>query len=380
MAVQKRTLKNGKTTFIARWRDPHGKQHSKSFEKQRDAKKFVADREHEVHHGTWIDPKLQELTVGDLVADYVELATKPGTKRDREILQANLGDLRDMKITTVRQSHIEAWAVQLRDGRPWAHGQPLAATTVKVKTGQMRTVLQRATDDGLINRNPAVVLKRFDVGHKDEPFYLPTPAEVNALYTAAKNGPKWFRLALRLGAEAGLRAGEVCGLRVKDVDFMRKVIHVRVQSVPGTSGEAVAPLKTWHSRRDVPISESLAMDLSTVLVGRDAGLDDRLLVGDWGRALFSSRVSHVMANMRRMAGVSSRVHFHSLRHLFASRLLAAGVDLPTVSGLLGHANVAVTARVYAHQIPGREDVARNAIARLEGFVGDSVPSGGAESV
>lgn len=204
---------------------------------------------------------------------------------------------------------------------------------------------------------------------------------VGPLYTAAKgNGPEWFRLALRLGAEAGLRAGEVCGLRVKDVDFMRKVIHVRVQSVPGKSGEAVAPLKSRDSRRDVPISESLAMDLSTVLVGRDAGPDGRLLVGDWGRALFSSRVSHVMANTRRAAGVSSRVHFHSLRHLFASRLLAAGVDLPTVSGLLGHANVAVTARVYAHQIPGREDVARNAIARLEGFVGDSAPAGGAKSV
>lgn len=51
--------------------------------------------------------------------------------------------------------------------------------------------------------------------------------------------------------------------------------------------------------------------------------------------------------------MGSGPHFHSLRHLFASQLLAVGVDLPTVSGLLGHANVAVTARVYAHQLPGR---------------------------
>lgn len=155
---------------------------------------------------------------------------------------------------------------------------------------------------------------------------------------------------------------------------------MRVQSVPGKSGEDLAPLKSQDSRRGVPISESLAMNLSTLPVGRDAGADDRLLVGEWGRALFPSRVSHVMANTRRAAGVSSRVHFHSLRHLFASRLLAAGVDLPTVSGLLGHANVAVTARVSEHQIPGREDVARDAIARLEGFAEDSAPAGGAEFV
>ncbi|WP_236684795.1 tyrosine-type recombinase/integrase [Corynebacterium uterequi] len=47
------------------------------------------------------------------------------------------------------------------------------------------------------------------------------------------------------------------------------------------------------------------------------------------------------ARVRDGAGVDSRVHFHSLRHLFASRLLAGGVDLATVSGLLGHASVAV---------------------------------------
>ena len=381
MAIQKRTLKTGKTTYIARWRDPNGKQHSKSFTLQRDAKEFLAEREREVRRGTWTDPKLRSLTVGDLIADYVALATKPGTKRDREILQANLGDLEDMKITAVRQSHIEAWAKQLRDGRPWADGTALAASTVRVKTGQMRTVLQRATDDGLIDRNPAVILKRFDVGHKDEPFYLPTPAEVKALYSAAKKeGPEWFRLALRLAAEAGLRAGEVCGLRIKDIDFMRKIIHVRVQSVPGQAGDAVAPLKSRHSRRDIPMSDDLAMDLSTVLVGRDTTPEDRLLVSAEGLPLFSSRVSHVMSDTRRAAGVSDQVHFHSMRHLFASRLLAAGVDLPTVSGLLGHSDVAVTARVYAHQLPGREDVARNAIERIEGFVRDSAPDDGAESV
>lgn len=380
MKPQKRTTKTGAVRWIARYTDPTGKERSKSFTTQREAKVFLQEQERALRRGTWLDPREQNTTVADLVADYVTLATKPGTRRDREILQANLGALGDMRVTAVRQSHVEAWAIQLRDGRPWADDKPLSSETVKVKTGQMRTVLQRATDDGLIERNPAVVLKRFDAGSRDD-FYVPTDEEVRALYAAAvEDGPAWFPLALRLGVEAGLRAGEVCGLRVKDVDFMRRVIHVRVQTTPGKAGGVVAPLKSRHSIRDIPISDDLALALSRALDGRDALPEEFILLGDWGRALYSSRVSHVMSNIRTAARVDKRVHFHSLRHLFASRLLAAGVDLPTVSGLLGHASVAVTARVYAHQLPGRGDVARDAVARASGFFRDFAPSKGSESV
>lgn len=377
MKPQKRTTKTGAVRWVARYTDPTGKERSKSFDTRREAKVFLQEQERDIRRGNWVDPKDQQVTVADLVEDYISLATKPGTKRDREILRDNLGPLADMPVRAVRQAHVESWALQLRDGRPWAEGTSLAAETVKVKTGQMKTVLQRAVDDGLIDRNPAVVLKRFDAGRKEE-FYVPTTQEVKALYDYAKqHGPLWFALAVRLGAEAGLRAGEVCGLRVKDVDFMRRVIHVRVQTTPGKAGGELVPLKSLTSRRDVPISEDLALELSGFLVGRPVGQDDLIFVGDWGRPLYSARVSQVISRVREGAGVSDRVHFHSLRHLFASRLLASGADLPTVSGLLGHADVAVTARVYAHQLPGREDVARSLVVRASGFFRDFGPGEGA---
>lgn len=84
-----------------------------------------------------------------------------------------------------------------------------------------------------------------------------------------------------------------------------------------------------------------------------------------------------MTDTRDAAGVDERVHFHSLRHLYASRLLAAGVPLPTVSRLLGHSNPAVTARIYAHHLPGQEDALRGVLDSLAGFLRDS-PSGDVE--
>ena len=172
-------------------------------------------------------------------------------------------------------------------------------------------------------------------------------------------------------------AGEVCGLRVGDVDFLRRVIRVRVQAEPGKAG-GVVPLKSRDSRRDVPVSSSLALALSAELDGRDVGPDDRLLLSERGLPLFSSRVSHLMADLRRAAGVDERVHFHSLRHLYASRLLAAGVPLPTVSRLLGHSNPAVTARVYAHHLAGADETVRGVLDSLGGFLGDQAAGEGRE--
>ncbi len=85
--------------------------------------------------------------------------------------------------------------------------------------------------------------------------------------------PARLRAAVLLGAFAGLRSAEACGLRVADVDFMRGVIPPQVQY-------PAEPLKTDTSRTAVPIAASMALELSahvgrwpgeTVLTGRDGG-------------------------------------------------------------------------------------------------------------
>lgn len=362
---QKRISTTGKIRWIGRYRDHAGKAHSKSFDTRREAVAWEEEQRRALRRGEWIDPRSQTITLRTLVTEYQSLASREGTRRDRGRLLADLGPLADMPLTRIRPSHVEAWALALRDGRPWAGGRPLAASTVRVKAGQLRTVMRRAVEDGLIASSPAEVLRRFDAGDQAE-FYLPTEEEVARLYEHAEG---WMLVALRLGAECGLRAGEVCGLRVGDVDFLRRVIRVRVQADPGRAGGVVA-LKSRDSRRDVPVSSSMALALSAELDGRGAGPDDRLLLSERGLPLFSSRVSHLMADTRDAAGVDERVHFHSLRHLYASRLLAAGVPLPTVSRLLGHSNPAVTARVYAHHLAGADEKVRGVLDALGGFVGD----------
>lgn len=374
MSVQKR-VRNGKTRWVGRYRDPAGKERSKTFDTRREAAAWVAEREREMRRGEWINTD-DAPTVKRLVSEYVKLATKPGTKRDREQLLNNLGPLADMPITSLRRSHLEEWAIQLRDGRPWAKNVALSPSAVQVRIGQMRTVISKAVADGLIAVNSGDVLKRFPVG-KTPDIVVPTVAQVRALIAHAPQ--EWFALALKIASEAGLRAGEVCGLRVQDVDLMRRVIHVRAQASI-TAGEDVRELKSDSSRRDIPISAGLAMDIAQALEGRDLAADSRVLVTDWGNPVFASRVSHLMADTRRAAGVPEDVHFHCMRHFFASRLLAQGVPLPTVAALLGHSSPVVTARIYSHHLPDMWGVAREGVESLAGLVRDGGSGDGRPAV
>ena len=361
---QKR-VRSGKTRWVGRYRDPAGRERSRTFDTRREAAAWEHEREREMRRGEWVDPRGAP-TIEQLVREYEALAVKPGTRRDRYQLRINLGDLGAMPVTSVRRSHLESWALQLRDGRPWAGGVPLSPAAVQVRVGMMRTLLSRAVADGLIAVNPGDVLKRFPVGGTAD-IVVPGVEQVRALVEHA-HAP-WFRLAVMIAAETGLRAGEVCGLRVRDVDVMRRVIHVRVQS-GDRAGDAPRDLKSKDSRRDVPIGEGLALDIARALEGRGGDPDARVLVSERGLPLFSSRISQTMARARREAGVPDEVHFHCLRHFFASRMLAAGVPLPTVSAMLGHSSPAVTARIYSHHLPDQWDAARAGVDAVAGLVRD----------
>ena len=371
---QKR-VRSGKTRWVGRYRDPAGKERSRTFDTRREAQAWEHEREREIRRGEWVDPRGAP-TIEQLVREYEALAVKPGTRRDRYQLRINLGDLGAMPVTSVRRSHLEQWALQLRDGRPWAGGAPLSPSAVQVRVGMMRTLLSRAVADGLIAVNPGDVLKRFPVGGSSE-IVVPTVDQVRALVEHAP--APWFRLAVMIAAETGLRAGEVCGLRVRDVDVMRRVIHVRVQSGE-RAGDPLRDLKSRDSRRDVPIGEGLALDIARALEGRGGDQDARVLVSERGLPLFSSRISQTMARARREAGVPGEVHFHCLRHFYASRMLAAGVPLPTVSAMLGHSSPAVTARIYSHHLPDQWDAARAGVDAVAGLVRDGGGLGGRPAV
>lgn len=189
---------------------------------------------------------------------------------------------------------------------------------------------------------------------------VPTTEQVRAALDVA---PDHFRPFVAVCAFAGLRLGETAGLQLSDVDFLRRTITVSRQVQGSTRRDVeVVPPKA-QSERSVFVAEALTDMLAAHV--RDVGTrgSEQWLFCNgpdvWNRNSAASQWRQI----RSAAGLGD-LTLHSLRHFFASALIADGCDVVTVQRALGHSSATVTLGVYAHLWTTAEDRTRAAGARL----------------
>jgi integrase len=170
-----------------------------------------------------------------------------------------------------------------------------------------------------------------------------------------------------LCAFAGLRLGEASALRVSDVDFLHREIHVRqqVQFKTGDGRAEIRPPK-YGSERTVFAPEGLLALLAEHVRRFRLGSDGDRWLFPGGRdetvPVHVGMVSRGWAAAREAAGISYRLH--DLRHFYASGLIAAGCDVVTVQRALGHSSATTTLATYAHLWPDANDRTRRAAGDL----------------
>jgi integrase len=216
---------------------------------------------------------------------------------------------------------------------------------------QVRQILDAAVADVLVASNAAKSVKaptaprRRDVHLTDE--------DVAAIL--AVTPPHYRPLVIAL-VGLGLRISEACGLRVADVDFLRRTVRIRQQRRPGGD---MGRLKTGSSSRDIPADDTVLEALSEQI--RQWPRSDGLIFGSSiGRPLTKSIAGHVFDGIERAVGFT--VSPHSLRHHFGAGLISRGVSVVAVSRWLGHSSPEITYRVYAYLRPDDEEAGRVAMA------------------
>jgi integrase len=162
----------------------------------------------------------------------------------------------------------------------------------------------------------------------------------------------------------------VCGLRVDDVDFLRRAVHVRRQVQLRDGAPVELPPKSRASERTVPV-DSDVLDLVAALVTPGQGY---VVTRSKGRSHTPRTLYSAWVNACAAADVEGFT-LHDARHFYASGLIASGLDVVAVSHALGHHSPTVTLSTYAHLWPSAEDVTRQASGRLLAAV-----MGGSDSV
>lgn len=224
-----------------------------------------------------------------------------------------------------------------------AKGQPkgLSAKTVRNVHQILSSALKLAQEQRIILTNPADRCALPKVEHR-EMKTLPMEQLQSFLREARESGV--FELYY-LELATGLRRGELLGLKWEDIDLERGDLRVKRQ-ISRINGEITeAPLKTKNAYRTLP----LAKDTIDILKEQreKVGSSPWVFPSPNGGPISPDSVLHMLHRVLKRAGLP-RVRFHDLRHTFATLALQNGVDIKTVSGMLGHFSAGFTLDTYAH--------------------------------
>ena len=256
--------------------------------------------------------------------------------------------LGDMELRAIRKSDIQTWVTKC--------SETLAPGTVELMYRYVAKVLLDAQHDRLIARTPCVGIK---LPKKQKPkMNLPTTDQLAA---ATEKLPDRYQVITLLCAGAGLRISEALGLRVEDVDFLRRELHVRDQLVGIEDGQPkFGPTKSPAGVRVVPLGEIVVNGIAAHLAEFPAPDSGLVVVNELGQPLGRSKAGHLWRTACTKAGVAD-VRLHDLRHYFASALISAGCSVKAVQSALGHATASETLNTYTHLWPSDDDRTRNAI-------------------
>ena len=203
-----------------------------------------------------------------------------------------------------------------------------APATVNRRVSALRAFFAYLVSQGEIPSNPAARVSSVRTA-RPAPKALQETELRRLLREARRSSNPMHRAVIMLLANTGLRASELCALRLSDV------------SLSGRRGKIVVRGK-GEKVREVPLNAEAREALREWLSVRPAAPDNSLFVGRRGR-LTPSGVWRIVREYARRAGVEA--HPHTLRHTFATRLLReAGADLVTVAEILGHESLNTTAR------------------------------------
>ncbi len=180
-------------------------------------------------------------------------------------------------------------------------------------------------------------------------------------------GAPWGHAWL-LAMLCGLRRGELAGLRWSDVDLAAGVLHIRNQR-QRINGKSVidCPPKSAAGRRDIPLPADLGR-LLTLVKRRQAaqaavcGFSAVYVVSYTDNRPIDPHALNAALSRDLAAAGLPPINLHGLRHSMATAAVAAGVPIKVLQTLLGHANFATTADIYAHVLPNDRKLAIDAVA------------------
>jgi integrase/recombinase XerD len=243
---------------------------------------------------------------------------------------------RELSVVAVTHGDLAGFLSELAAG---AEGRaPVAAATLQRKAACLRSFYRHLRREDVIDHDPTAELRG---PRKTQRLPRVLSRDEVALLLSQPKGtePRALRdrALLEVMYACGLRASEAIGLELNDVDLQEGLLRARGKG----SKERLVPI----GRQAVAALSVYCQRGRPSLVG--VGVERRLFVNRRGVGMTRQGLYKIVQSHARTAGLQDRMSPHTLRHTFATHLLAGGCDLRSLQEMLGHADLATT-QVYTH--------------------------------
>ena len=239
--------------------------------------------------------------------------------------------------------------------------QGLSANFVNTIISVLQNSLKTACLLGICDKYEANKIKRPKIDQKQiECFNI---KEQKQIEQAVIDSSKEKYLGILLCLYTGLRIGELLALEWSDVDFQKGLIYISKTCHDGNANgkhcRIIESPKTVHSRRVIPLPKQLL----PILKKHNKKSTCNFIVADGDKPVFVRSYQRTFELLLAKLNIPHR-GFHSLRHTFATRALECGMDVKTLSELLGHKNPTITLNRYAHSLLEHKRDMMNRLGKL----------------
>ena len=296
--------------------------------------------------------------------NYVQPSAKQRTyTRYKEIVEQHIiTQLGGLDLSEITPYVLQCYVTELLKGGNLRTGKGLSANSVNSIITVIQNTLKTAYSLGMISEYVGDKIKRPRASEKKVECFSMSEQKKIEQYILNEDGSRLFGVLLCL--YTGLRIGELLALEWSDIDMSKGELRVNKtchygKDKNGVFGRITDSPKTQSSIRIIPISKQLMPHLREVKK--------------------KSRSTHVVSNgenpisirsyQRSFSALLKKLNiphrgFHSLRHTFATRALECGMDVKTLSEILGHKNPTVTLNRYAHSLMEHKKEMMNKLGKL----------------
>jgi integrase len=352
-----RELPSGR--WQARYKGPDGidRPAPQTFARKVDAEKWLVKTEAEIDHDLWLNPDDGKIAFADYAHAWIEerLNLRPSTSAVyRYVLDRHIVPFfGNRAVADIREAHVRRWRRDLLDAGT-------SATSTAKAYRLLKAILNTATDDGLVRRNPCHI-KGAGLDRSPERAVL-TLRQVATLADAI--GPR-YRALILVAVFGSLRWGELAALRRCDIDLRARTIRIErsLTELPG-GGYLYGSPKSEAGKRRVAFPAHITADLKSHLADFVAQEADALV--------FTSPTGAPLrhGNFRRRVWVPAlaeagltELHFHDLRHTGNDLTAGTGATLREMMDRMGHSSPRA-ALIYMHRNDARQREIADSLNKL----------------